>query len=145
MNNMNSLLTLYLARSATSNHLEYEELFALNGYGFIWKGSQGSLKCSDKSTACQQRQSDSSCRSLQKFHFYITSQDMLHIQMSNTSLCLIVSCIHAAGHRGHVSSHHVTEWKLTKALFTPGINMRPGWSPHEWTAVSIEVNAPKTH
>lgn len=35
MNNMNSLLTLYLARSATSNHLEYEELFALNGYGFI--------------------------------------------------------------------------------------------------------------
>ncbi len=35
MHNMNSLSLLYLARSTTSNHFQYEELLALNGDGFI--------------------------------------------------------------------------------------------------------------
>lgn len=32
---MNSLLMFYLAGTTTSNHLEYEELLALNGKGLI--------------------------------------------------------------------------------------------------------------
>lgn len=49
----NSLLMFYLAGSTTSNNLEYKELLALNGNGFIWQGSEGSLKWdSNKSISC---------------------------------------------------------------------------------------------
>lgn len=120
---MNSPLMFYLAGSTTSNHLKYEELLALNGNGFIWQRSEGSLKWdSNKSIPSQSLQfamilcvghfkREKGLSALYCKTSYITLSVSIYLYISSLLNHFInPSC---RTQREQISSYHATEWKLT--------------------------------